>query len=83
MAERQIARRLRLLASRETRHVIRHGNNRVAIVAADADRLLYSKSWEQTKAILDLLGWQPKPRTSMIGNETPTVFEIDPQEDCL
>ena len=62
-------------AERDTRHVIRHGNNRVAIVVGDADRLLYSNSWEQTKAILDLRGWQPKP--SMIGNETPTVFEID------
>lgn len=37
----------------------------------------YSKSWEQTHAILDLLGWEPKSKASSIGNETPTAFELD------
>jgi len=37
----------------------------------------YSKSWEQTQAILELFGWEPKPGVSSIGNQTPIAFNLD------
>ena len=46
-------------------------------VILGAEIIGYSKSWEQTRAILKLLGWEPKPGASSIGNETPAAFDLD------